>query len=63
MSIGKPSSAPMHLSFAPGAWARKENVMTYYLVAGCGCGGCNLIAIDKNGNIVSIYLPLSAVAK
>ena len=37
--------------------------MTYYLVAGCGCGGCNLIAIDETGNIVSIYLPLSAFAR
>lgn len=37
--------------------------MNYYIVAGCGCGGCNLIAIDENGNIVSIYLPLSAVRK
>jgi len=49
--------------FALGASARKEKPMSYYIVAGCGCGGCNLIAIDKNGNIVSIYLPLSAVAK
>jgi hypothetical protein len=37
--------------------------MTYYIVAGCGCGGCNLIAIDETGNIVSIYLPLHAVRK
>jgi uncharacterized protein YuzE len=46
-----------------GVSARKEKVMSYYIVAGCGCGGCNLIAIDENGNIVSIYLPLSAVRK
>ena len=34
--------------------------MVYCFVASCGCGGCNLIAIDENGNVIAIYLPLSA---
>ncbi len=33
-----------------------------YLVASCGCGGCNLIVIDRQGNAVLIYLPLASLA-